>query len=86
MNLGAQLFASNCAGCHGKSAEGADGPALKNKVLMDNATDTYLVGTITRGRRGTVMQGFRTSTPVRRELTQPEIEAIVVYLRSLTAN
>ena len=86
VNLGAQLFASNCAGCHGKSAEGADGPALKNKVLMDNATDTYLVGTITRGRRGTVMQGFGTSTPVRRELTQPEIEAIVVYLRSLTAN
>jgi len=84
-SLGASLFASNCSGCHGKDAAGADGPALSNKAFLTSASDTFLVGTIARGRNGTVMQGFSNPSPVRRVLTQPEIEAIVVYLRSLNA-
>ncbi len=81
---GSMLFASNCSGCHGKTGEGGDGPALNNKVLLANATDTYLVGIIANGRRGTVMQGFANPSPVRRELTPDEIGSIVVYLRSLS--
>lgn len=82
---GERLFTSNCSGCHGKSGIGGDGPALGNKAFLSSATDTYLVGTIGRGRRGTVMQGFSNPSPIRRVLTQSEIEAIIVYLRSLNA-
>ncbi len=81
--LGGALFASNCSGCHGKNAVGGDGPALSNKVFIASVTDTFLVETIRRGRAGTVMQGFGNPSPIRKVLTQAEIESIVVYLRSL---
>ena len=83
VNTGARLFASNCSGCHGKNAEGADGPGLNNKVFLSSVTDTFLVTTIGNGRTGTVMQGFLNPSPTRRELTKAEIESVVVYLRSL---
>ena len=84
-NTGARLFASNCAGCHGKTGEGLDAPALGNKAFLSAATDTFLVETISRGRRGSLMQGFANGSTVRRTLTREEIETIVVYLRSLGA-
>ncbi|CAN5326529.1 hypothetical protein BH10ACI3_BH10ACI3_02750 [soil metagenome] len=85
VDLGARMFASNCSGCHGKTGQGADGPALNNKVFLATVTDTFLVNTISQGRRGTVMQGFANPSPTRRELTKGEIESIAVYIRSLTS-
>jgi len=82
---GGTLFASNCSGCHGKDGAGADGPALGNKAFLSNVSDTFLSETIRRGRTGTVMQGFGNPSPVRKVLTQAEIESIIVYLRSLGA-
>ncbi len=84
-NFGARLFTANCAGCHGKTGEGLEGPALGNKTFLANVTDTFLVEMISRGRRGTIMQGFNNSSVVRRALTREEIEAIVVFIRSLGA-
>lgn len=83
VRMGERLFSANCAGCHGKAGVGGEGPALSNSAFLTAATDTYLVGMITNGRRGTVMQGFANGSPTRPVLTQAEIEAIVVYLRSL---
>lgn len=80
---GERLFSANCSGCHGKAGVGGEGPALNNPAFLSAVTDTYLVGTITNGRRGTVMQGFANGSPTRPVLTEGEIEAIVVYLRSL---
>jgi mono/diheme cytochrome c family protein len=80
---GAQVFASTCAGCHGATGEGGEGPALNNPVLLASATDTFLVETIARGRRGTVMPGFLTATPVRPALARHDIEAVVAHLRAL---
>lgn len=82
---GERLYTSNCAGCHGANGAGGEGPALGNKNFLANVTDTYLVGTISRGRRGTVMQGFSTPSTTRPVLTQAEIESIVVFIRSLGA-
>jgi mono/diheme cytochrome c family protein len=79
---GGRLFAAYCATCHGASGEGKEGPALNNKVLLANATDTYLTETIRRGRRGTAMEGFASSSTVRPALSGPEIESIVSYLRT----
>ncbi|MDZ4800997.1 MAG: c-type cytochrome [Bryobacteraceae bacterium] len=79
---GKALFASTCAGCHGASGEGAEAPALNNQVLLNSATDTYLVETIGRGRRGTVMQGFVDPSPARRTLSPHEIESVVAFVRT----
>lgn len=81
--LGRRLFESNCAGCHGKTGEGLEGPAIANRAFLTAATDTFIFETISRGRRGTIMQGFNNSSVVRRALTKEEIESIVVFLRSL---
>jgi mono/diheme cytochrome c family protein len=81
--VGKRLFQSVCSGCHGRQGQGGEGPALNNKVLLDSVTDTYLVETISRGRRGTVMTGLLEATPVRPALSKEEIEAVVAYLRSL---
>jgi len=79
---GAQIFSSFCAGCHGKKGEGIEGPALNNKVLLGNATDTYLVETISRGRRGTAMEGFLTPSTARETLTKAEVESVVAFIRT----
>ncbi len=80
---GRRLFDSNCSGCHGAQGKGGEGPALNNKVLHESATDSYLVETVGRGRRGTAMSGFLEPSPVRQALTHAEIESVVAYLRSL---
>jgi mono/diheme cytochrome c family protein len=79
---GKRIFESICSGCHGARAQGGEGPALDNKVLLAAATDTYLVETIRRGRRGTAMQAFVEPSPVRPTLTPADIESVVAYLRS----
>ncbi len=84
-NVGQRLFAANCAGCHGAKGEGGEGPALNNKVLLSTAHDRFFVETIGKGRRGTAMKGFLEPSPVRRALTQAEIESIVTYIRSWEA-
>lgn len=80
---GKRIFESTCAGCHGAQGRGGEGPALNNKVLQAGATDTYLVETISRGRRGTGMAAFTEPSPVRPTLTKSDIESVVTYLRSL---
>jgi mono/diheme cytochrome c family protein len=80
---GRDLFARYCSGCHGENGKGGEGPALNNKVLLAYATDTFLVETIRRGRRGTAMAGFAEPAPIRPALAQADIEAIVTFLRSL---
>ena len=80
---GKRVFEASCGGCHGMQGQGGEGPALNNKVLLESATDTYLVETITRGRRGTVMAGFSEPSPVRAALAPGDIHAVVSYLRSL---
>ena len=80
---GKRVFEATCGGCHGMQGQGAEGPALNNKVLLETATDTYLFETIGRGRRGTVMAGFFEPSPVRPALARSDIEAVIAYLRSL---
>jgi mono/diheme cytochrome c family protein len=77
--LGAYLYGTQCAACHGSTGEA---PLLTNKALLGVATDTYLVETIKRGRRGTVMKSFGQPSPIHPTLSQEEVEAIVAFLRS----
>jgi cbb3-type cytochrome c oxidase subunit III len=79
---GAPLYKDSCASCHGGRGEGAEGPALNNSVLLAAATDTYLVETIRRGRRGTSMPAFATASTTHAVLSAQEIEAIVAFIRT----
>lgn len=78
---GSALWAANCAGCHGADGEGAEGPALANRVLLESATDGYLVETVRRGRRGTSMPAFSLPSPVRPTLGEEDIHALVAHIR-----
>jgi mono/diheme cytochrome c family protein len=79
---GDAVYARACAGCHGAKGQGAEGPALANPVLLEAASDRYLVETIRRGRRGTSMEGFATPSTTRPVLTDTEIESVVAFLRT----
>lgn len=79
---GERLYTSYCVGCHGTRGEGLEGPALANPVFLETASDTYLVETIARGRRGTSMEGFGQASPVHPALTPGEIESIVAFIRT----
>jgi cbb3-type cytochrome c oxidase subunit III len=79
---GERLYASQCAGCHGAAGEGGEGPSLRNPVLLEHGTDTYLAETIRRGRRGTGMPPFGEASSVRPMLSPVEIEALVTFIRS----
>jgi mono/diheme cytochrome c family protein len=85
-NAGQRIFEATCSGCHGPGGGGGDGPALNNPVLLSNATDTYLVETISRGRQGTTMAGFLEPSVVRPALSRAEIESVVAFLRGWEAN
>lgn len=80
--MGARLYADNCASCHGADGRGGEGPALDNDVLLRSASDTYLVETIRRGRRGTSMAAFSAASPTHATLSLAEIEAIVAFIRT----
>jgi cytochrome c oxidase cbb3-type subunit 3 len=80
---GAEAFRANCAPCHGERGEGKEGTALANRVFLETATDTYLVETIRLGRPGTSMPAFGEPSPLRRVLSDDEIESIVAWIRSL---
>ncbi len=52
---GAEIFAANCAACHGVDGEGASGPQLNNPHFLRTASDGFLTATIVLGRSGTAM-------------------------------
>lgn len=88
--VGARLYGAICAACHGADGRGAqdaprssdEGPALNNRVLLDAASDAYLIETITEGRSGTSMPGFSRPTPLYPTLSAEEIESIVAFVRT----
>jgi mono/diheme cytochrome c family protein len=55
---------------------------LNHPVFLAAASDTYLVETIRRGRRGTSMPGFGLPSPANPQLADHEIEAIASFVRS----
>ncbi|NUQ62032.1 MAG: c-type cytochrome [Pirellulales bacterium] len=80
---GRRLYAAHCAGCHGAQGDGVEAPALNNPILLSTATDTYLLETIRRGRRGTAMPGFAApSSPAYPALSPTDIESIVAFIRT----
>lgn len=71
------LFASQCASCHGATGEGTDSAlSLGNPVFLDSASDAFIRHAIVIGRTGTAMKGYQG------QLTDAEIDNLVSLIRS----
>jgi mono/diheme cytochrome c family protein len=72
---GAQLFATNCAGCHGRDGGGGIGPQLRDGAVLDSFSDAGSeVSFVQRGGGG--MPSFSN------RLSEADIEAIVEFTRT----
>ncbi len=80
--LGAELFAQNCASCHGPDGKSGYAPALNNPEFLQAASDGFLIATIARGRKGTPMRPFGPGPASLAVLDHAELRAIVGFLRS----
>lgn len=84
--LGKQWFDDICATCHGVKgdgyASGGTGTAIGKPGFLGKVTDGFIRTTIKEGRSNTRMLGFQGSSGLA-NLTDREIDDIIVYLRSL---
>jgi cytochrome c oxidase cbb3-type subunit 3 len=76
ISLGASVFASHCAECHGENGEGKVGPAIGNPAMLANVTDLFLRYAIANGRDGTEMPAWQGV------LSEAEIDSVTAFLRS----
>jgi mono/diheme cytochrome c family protein len=79
--IGTQLFATNCSGCHGKNAVGGSGPVLNAKEFLKSTTDDQIRALVAGGVPGTEMPAW--SLAFGGTLTDEQILEITTYLRSL---
>ena len=76
VELGAKLYAHECAECHGGEGEGISGTALGNPAMLSITEDKFLRYAIRNGRDGTEMQAYG------EKLRGEEIDALTAFLRS----
>ena len=74
--IGAGIFRSHCAECHGIGGTGGRGPNLTIGRFRHGASDAALLRTIKDGIRGTQMPGCYFS--------EPKLWRVVAYVRSLS--
>lgn len=84
--LGRQWFDYICSTCHGIKgdgyAAGGTGTAIGKPGFLGKVSDGYIRTTIKEGRSNTRMLGFQGADGLA-NLTNEEIDDIIVYLRSL---
>lgn len=77
---GQELFAANCASCHGAEGQGVDAPALNSKQFLSAATDDQIESLIAHGVPGTAMSAY--ALDFGGFLTLEQIEAVATFIRS----
>lgn len=80
ISSGHQLWALNCASCHGVNGEGVDAPALNSQEFLKSVADGQMQGIIAGGIPGTEMPAWWNEYGG--PLTDEQIVAIVAYVRS----
>ncbi|TCK18748.1 cytochrome c oxidase cbb3-type subunit 3 [Thiogranum longum] len=85
--LGEQWYDYICSTCHGMSgdgyAAGGTGTAIGKPGFLHKVSDGFIRTTIKKGRSNTRMRGFQGSDGLA-NLSDQEIDDIIVYLRSLS--
>lgn len=74
---GGKLYEARCQSCHGTPTTRGNAVQLNNPELLASASDAFLRHAIVHGRPPTPMPAFA------EQLSSTEIDAVVVYLRSL---
>ena len=77
---GDAVFKARCTGCHGSDGKGKSAigtPDFTTAKIQSSISDADIIDTITNGRKGTIMPAWKG------KLTDEEIAAVAVYLRSL---
>lgn len=86
--LGKQWYVYVCSTCHGGEGEGyasgSAGTAIGKPGFLDRVSDGYIRTTVKEGRSNTRMLGFKGPAGMA-NLSDDEIDDIIVFLRSLSA-
>jgi mono/diheme cytochrome c family protein len=82
--IGTELFATNCSGCHGKGANGGSAPVLNSTQFLKSTKDPQIQALVAGGISGTEMPAW--SLAFGGTLTDEQIVQITTYLRSLEHN
>jgi mono/diheme cytochrome c family protein len=83
--IGRQIFASDCATCHGTNASGGgDAPTLDSKEFLKSTSDDQIRALVSGGVSGTAMPAW--SLDYGGTLTDEQVLQVVTYLRSLEAH
>ena len=77
---GRQLYALNCASCHGERGQGVDAPALNSQEFLQSVSDEQMHGIIAGGIPGSAMPAWLDEYGG--PLTDQQIAAVVAYIRS----
>lgn len=72
---GSELYAAQCAACHGVQGEGGVGTPLQPNAFVQDASNPDLIAFLLEGRPGTAMAGFEG------RLSESELSAIISFLR-----
>jgi mono/diheme cytochrome c family protein len=80
--IGTQIFAANCAQCHGKDATGGgSAPTLNSSQFLKSTTDDQIFALVSGGVSGTEMPAW--SLDYGGTFTAEQVLQVVTYLRSL---
>lgn len=80
IHRGNQLYAAQCQACHGGNGEGATGPALNSKQLLDNTADSVFFSVVRSGVPNTQMPAW--SVEYGGPLTDEDVRDLVALMRS----
>jgi len=80
---GGEIYAGQCAGCHGMQGEGGVGPALQDRAVLKNTPDEIFFSVIRSGVPNTQMPSW--SVDFGGPLTDEDIHDVVAYIRAWEA-
>jgi cytochrome c oxidase cbb3-type subunit 3 len=78
LDQGKAVFRSNCAFCHGLTAQGGRGPSLISSALLHSAGDEVIRSIISRGVPGTTMPAF--------DFQKDDLDNLTQFLHSLAGS
>ncbi len=81
--IGSQLYATNCASCHGKEGNGGSAPVLNAKEFLKSTSSGQIERIVGGGISGTEMPAW--AFEFGGTLTDEQIQQVTTYLRSLEA-